>query len=99
MSLRLKGGKQGGAWQKLVGYSPRKLKEHLESKFTEGMSWKKFLRGAIHVDHIVPISWFKYDSINHPEFKKCWSQKNLQPMWAQENLIKQNRWAGRRRVQ
>lgn len=94
-SLRLKGGgKNKTSWQKLVGYTPEKLRSHLEAKFTKGMDWTAFLRGEIHVDHIVPISWFKYDSVEHSEFKKCWALNNLQPLWARDNIIKQARWSG-----
>ena len=47
-----------------------------------------------HIDHIKPKSWFKYDSAEHPEFKQCWSLENLQPLEAEKNLAKSNKYEG-----
>jgi len=80
--------KRGRHWEDLVGYTSQELKAHLESLFTEGMTWEKFLNGEIHIDHRVPISFFKYSSTDDVEFKYCWSLLNLQPLWAEENLRK-----------
>ena len=65
-----------------------KLKEHLESQFTEGMSWEN--RSEWHIDHIIPQSKFKFDSLTHPNFLKCWDLSNLQPLWAVDNMRKGN---------
>jgi len=66
----------------LLGYSAQNLKEHLESKFLEGMSWDN--RSQWHIDHIIPVSSFdkseKLSVVN--------SLENLQPLWAKDNLIK-----------
>ena len=93
VALRLSLGsvKEGRKWEKLVGYTSLELKEHLESLFTEGMTWEKFIKGEIHIDHIIPKSHFKYTSTESPEFKKCWGLKNLQPLWAIDNLRKSNK--------
>jgi len=77
---------------KLLGYSVVELREHLESQFTDGMSWDNI--GEWHIDHIRPISSFDYDSTDHPDFKKCWALNNLQPLWAKDNLTKGNKWDG-----
>ena len=53
------------------------------------MSWNNY--GKWHVDHIIPISSFKFESIHDVEFKKCWSLDNLQPLWGSENIIKSNK--------
>ena len=53
---------------KLLGYSVVELKEHIESQFTDGMSWDNI--GEWHIDHIRPLSSFDYDSTDHPDFKK-----------------------------
>ena len=87
----LHGNKFGRKWEELVGYTVEELRAHLESLFTEDMMWDAFLRGEIHVDHIVPKSRFKYDSPEDPEFKVCWSLSNLQPMWAKDNLQKNDK--------
>jgi hypothetical protein len=66
----------------LLGYSAQDLKEHLESKFLEGMSWNN--RSEWHIDHITPVSSFdkseKMSVVN--------SLNNLQPLWAKDNLSK-----------
>jgi hypothetical protein len=75
----------------LVGYNAEDLRKHLESKFTNGMNWNAFLRGEIHVDHLVPVSFFIYDKPEDQEFQYCWSLNNLQPLWAKDNWIKRNK--------
>jgi len=84
----LHGNKFGRKWETLVGYSVGELHAHLESLFTDGMTWDAFMHGEIHVDHIAPKSRFKYETAEDPEFKVCWSLANLQPMWAKDNLCK-----------
>jgi len=67
----------------IVGCSPQFLKEYLEQKFTEGMSWD-LMGKHIHIDHIIPLS-----SANTEEdvYKLC-HYTNLQPLWSKENLQK-----------
>lgn len=77
----LKGSKNGAPWEKLVGYSLQEFKAHLESKFTKGMTWENYGK-FWHIDHIIPLVYFKYDSADHPAFKACWALSNLQPLWA-----------------
>jgi len=67
----------------IVGCSPEFLKEYLEQKFTEGMSWELMGR-HIHIDHIIPLS-----SVNtEDEVYKLCHYTNLQPLWAEDNLKK-----------
>jgi len=66
----------------IIGCSPSFLKNFLESKFTEGMNWKK--RNEWHVDHIIPLSSAK----NVEELLKLCHYTNLQPLWAAENIKK-----------
>jgi endogenous inhibitor of DNA gyrase (YacG/DUF329 family) len=76
------------SWQELAGYSIADLRHHIEKQFNGDMCWDRFLNGEIHIDHIIPVSAFNYTSPEHIDFKKCWSLKNLRPMWAKENLSK-----------
>jgi len=69
----------------IVGCSPEFLKEHLENKFTDGMSWGN--RSKWHIDHIVPLSSAK----NEEELYKLCHYTNLQPLWAEDNLKKSNK--------
>ena len=87
----LRQGKCGQRWQALVGYSVDELRVHIEKQFKEGMSWERFMQGEIHIDHIVPISRFKYSCTDDAEFKRCWAITNLQPLWAFDNISKGNR--------
>ena len=82
----LRDNKAGRRWEKLVGYSVGELHAHLESLFTDDMSWKNM--GQWHVDHIVPKSFFIYDKPEDQEFQYCWSLDNFQPLWAKENRQK-----------
>jgi len=87
ISHSLKSGVKGGRrWESLVGYNANKLMCHLEKQFKDGMTWGNY--GEWHVDHIIPISVFNYTKTEHEDFKRCWSLKNLQPMWAKENIEK-----------
>ena len=81
--------KNGRHWEDLVGYTSQELREYLESLFTEGMTWKN--RGDWHIDHIIPKSFFKFKSAEDVEFKMCWRLKNLQPLWAFDNLRKKDK--------
>ena len=88
-SLRQK--KAARRWEDLVGYTAGDLKTHLESLFAEGMTWKLLMQGKIHIDHIMPVSRFKYEYPEDPEFKICWGLSNLQPLWAADNLKKNDK--------
>ena len=84
-SLR-EGSKNGRSWESLVGYTAEQLRKYLERKFLPGMTWKN--RKEWHIDHIIPIAAFNYETPEDIDFKKCWRLKNLQPIWAKENLSK-----------
>lgn len=43
------------------------------------------------IDHIIPQSEFIYNSMEHPNFKKCWALNNLRPLSSKLNNIKGNR--------
>lgn len=70
----------------LLGYNIEELMTHLEKQFTEGMTWDNY--GEWHVDHIKPMTSFKFESVDDPEFKECWALSNLQPLWWNDNLSK-----------
>tara|TARA_R110000803_G_scaffold209961_1_gene280529 strand:+ start:84 stop:1109 length:1026 start_codon:yes stop_codon:yes gene_type:complete len=72
----------------ILGYTSKKLINHLQKQFTIGMTWRAFRNGDIHIDHIKPQSLF--DLSNDSGYKKCWSLDNLQPLWAADNLAKSN---------
>lgn len=69
-----------------LGYTIEDLRNHLESQFTSGMSWKNM--GDWHIDHIMPLSSFGELEAGTPEFQRAWGLANLRPLWAAENLRK-----------
>lgn len=74
----LKSKKDGRSYKRFVSYSINDLINHLESKFTKGMTWENY--GEWHIDHIVPVSNFDFTDENNITI--CWSLENLQPLWA-----------------
>jgi len=70
---------------KTLSYDLNTLKHHIETLFTSGMSWDNY--GEWHIDHVIPMSMFKFDTINDFEFKKCWELNNLQPLWRTSRFI------------
>ena len=67
-------------------YTISELRTHIERQFTKGMSWDN--RKDWHIDHIIPLSSFKFTSSADPEFQAAWALTNLRPLWATENLVK-----------
>ena len=84
----IKNNSKKNMYENLLGYTTNELKKHLESKFTHRMNWSEFNKGNIHIDHIKPQSMFNLKNVE--EIKECWSLENLQPLWAEDNLIKSN---------
>jgi hypothetical protein len=94
-ALKAKGKTKGGSTFDYLPYSPEGLAEHLEKQFDEHMTWDN--HGTYwHIDHIRPHASFKYDSLDHPDFQKCWALENLRPLEASENIRKNSFWEGKR---
>jgi Uri superfamily endonuclease len=72
-----------------LGCSIEELKAHLESKFQLGMTWDNY--GKWHIDHIKPLSSFDLTKLEE-QLVAC-HYSNLQPLWAQDNLIKSNKFS------
>lgn len=71
---------------KMLGYSTIELVNHLEKKFTEGMSWDNYGRGGWHIDHIRPLASFNKEDSNWLSI--AFSLDNLQPLYESENCSK-----------
>jgi hypothetical protein len=72
----------------LVGCSGEFLRTHIESQFEPDMFWHNY--GKWHVDHIRPCASF--DLSDGEQMKQCFNWKNLQPLWAMDNLKKSDTW-------
>jgi hypothetical protein len=70
----------------ILGYSIEELMEHLEKQFTGDMTWDNY--GEWHVDHVIPMSSFEFETTEDEGFKGCWKLSNLQPLWGPDNLSK-----------
>jgi hypothetical protein len=77
-------GSKSARTRALIGCTIDELIVHLESRFTEGMSWE--VRDRIHIDHILPCSLFTLSRPSHQ--RVCFNYKNLQPLWKEDNLSK-----------
>jgi len=84
--------KNGRSWEKLVGYTLNDLVSHLQKLFKPKMTWENYSYKGWHIDHKRPVSSFNFTSFDCEDFKECWSLNNLQPLWAEENFKKGNKW-------
>ena len=87
-SLNSQSSKKSKRTLELVGCSIRDIRQHLENQFKDGMSWEN--QGEWHIDHIKPCSLF--DLTDPEQQKECFNYKNLQPLWAIDNIKKSNKW-------
>jgi hypothetical protein len=69
-----------------VGCSIEHLMSHLESQFTEGMTWETFGRGGWHIDHVFPIG--KADLCDPVELRAVFHWMNCRPIWETDNYAK-----------
>ena len=68
----------------MFGCTLKRLKRHLESKFTTGMTWENYGYHGWHVDHKKPIS----SATSRRDLYRLFHYKNLQPLWQKDNFSK-----------
>ena len=91
--------KKGDSFLPHLNYTFDELKQHLESQFEPWMNWQNWSTynsetwddndqstWTWNVDHIIPQAYFKYESMEDEEFKKCWALSNLRPLNAKQNV-------------
>lgn len=71
----------------MIGCTPQELREHIESKFIDGMSWDNYGFTGWHLDHIIPLA----SANTKEEIIKLNHYTNLQPLWAIDNMKKGGR--------
>lgn len=86
LRLAIKNNSKTGSAVRDLGCSVSEFKQHLESRFQEGMSWDNYGIKGWHIDHIEPISKFNLTDIE--QVKIACHYTNLQPLWAKDNLSK-----------
>lgn len=62
---------------------------HIESLWSENMSWENYGLWGWHIDHIIPCASF--DLSKREEQLKCFHYTNLQPLWRIDNIRKGDR--------
>ena len=67
-----------------IGYTANDLKQHIESKFKNGMTWEN--RSEWEIDHIKPVSLLIKEGVTDPMVINALD--NLQPLWKSENRSK-----------
>jgi len=92
----LKGRKLRVSCWGFLPYSLSEFKRHIESQFESWMNWNNYgvynpttydQNPTWNIDHLIPQSNLPYDSMDHPNFKKCWALENLRPYSAKQNLL------------
>lgn len=78
-------GHKSARTMELLGCTISELRAHLESQFRTGMTWENY--GPVwHIDHRRPCASF--DLLDPAQQRECFNFKNLQPLFAEENLSK-----------
>jgi hypothetical protein len=85
MAFKAKYWRKDNTTQYILGSDFNTVKEYLESKFLENMSWEN--RNLWHIDHIIPLSLANTEE----ELIKLCHYTNLQPLWAEDNIKKSNK--------
>lgn len=74
----------------LLGCTAQYFKEYMEKKFKPGMNWNNYGKLGWHIDHIKPLSLAK--NVKDVIDGKFFHYTNLQPLWADENIKKSNKY-------
>lgn len=94
----VEGHRKSGRSMRLLGCSPEEFKRHIESQWTEGMSWENHGGGkeCWSLDHIVCCALFDPSQESHQH--ACMHYTNIRPMWHVDNVRKNDRLPDGRRA-
>lgn len=84
-AFKRRGWQVSGRTTEIIGCGIKELKSHLESQFTNGMSWEN--KDQWHIDHIIPLDFAR----DEKHLRWLCHYTNLQPLWADENMKKSNK--------
>jgi hypothetical protein len=78
-------------FEEYIGCTPIEFRKHIESLWTEGMTWENHGKKADswQIDHIIPV--YKFDLAIEEERKACFHYTNLRPFWRFNNLTEKLR--------
>lgn len=82
--------KKNGRTVKMLGYSFRELKQHIETQFEPWMNWSNrgISRGKWSIDHIIPVTVLIKHNITDPSIiNALW---NLRPLESITNIRRSN---------
>jgi hypothetical protein len=85
-ALKWSGNNKSAGFYELVNCDVSTLKAHIEQQWQKGMSWDNWSMSGWHIDHIRPCSTFNLSDVEQQ--KECFNYRNLQPLWAIDNLRK-----------
>ena len=71
----------------IIGCDWVELKNYIENKFVDGMTWDNWGQYGWHIDHIIPLDSAKTEN----DLYKLSHYTNLQPLWARDNRLKSNK--------
>jgi len=80
----------------VVGLTQKEFLDYIEAQFYphpitgKKMTWKNQGHRGWHLDHIKPVS--KFDLTKWEEQLKCFHYSNIQPLWAEDNLKKSDKY-------
>lgn len=92
--------KAGQSISMFLEWKTPELIVYIEQQFEPWMNWNNYGKynsktwndnepstWTWQLDHIIPQSDLLYDSMDHPNFKKCWALENLRPLNAKQNIL------------
>ena len=71
--------RRSGSTLAITGLSVNDLIEHIESQFTDGMTWENYGRGKWNISYIKPCA--EHDLTLEHERMSCFHFSNIKPRW------------------
>ena len=89
-AIKAKCGRKAFKTAELLGCTVPEFKDWIASQFSEGMSWDNYGLTTWHIDHVRPCASF--DLTDPEQQRKCFHYTNQQPLWAEDNMRKSDKW-------
>ncbi len=87
-AMKAKGANKSIGTIELLGCTSACFRSYIENQFVDGMTWEN--KDKWHIDHRVPCAAF--NMLDPLQQRYCFWYKNHQPMFAQHNLSKSNKY-------